>query len=104
VESELNAIKENFHAVRQALNQDIDALKEREDSLKKTNALLEKGLEEQKRANLDTYGKAQQQPNQQLEKNLIMEERVAKAESEVEKLRAESINAIEMLKKEKALL
>jgi hypothetical protein len=35
------------------LTDEIDALKERERSLKSTNLLLQKGLEEQKRANLD---------------------------------------------------
>jgi len=68
--------------------------------LKQTNDLLEKGLEEQKKANLDNYGQANEQGR--LEANLVLEERVAKAEGEVEKLRAENINSIEMLKKEKS--
>jgi hypothetical protein len=36
------------------LSEEIDSLKEDKQKLKKTNELLEKGLEEQKRANLDT--------------------------------------------------
>ena len=47
-------IKENFVQKEKALNDEIQSLKEREDQLKKTNSLLEKKLEEQKRANLDT--------------------------------------------------
>jgi hypothetical protein len=36
------------------LSEEIDSLKEDKHKLKKTNELLEKGLEEQRRANLDT--------------------------------------------------
>lgn len=95
----------------QALNQEIDTLREREESLKKTNELLEQGLEEHKRANLDSYGQGSQpgswsveNQNTNMERNLVLEERVAKAESEAEKLRAERLNAIEELKKTKTIL
>lgn len=51
---EIKNLKDNAIMVQRALNEEIDSLKERENQLKKTNALLEKGLEEQKHANLDT--------------------------------------------------
>jgi len=102
---ELKTSQENIHSIKQALNQEIDALKERESALRKTNELLEQGLEEQKRANLDSYGQgnkqASQEANSSIERNLILEERVAKAEAESEQLRAQRLNAIEELKAQK---
>ena len=100
---ELTSLQQNFHAVKQALNSEIETLKERETSLKKTNELLEKGFEEQKRANLDQHGSSEALKSN-IERNLILEERVAKAEADSERVRAERLLAIEELKKTRGSL
>lgn len=107
LQQELVTKQENYHKVLQSLNSEIDALKQREESLKKTNQLLETGLQEHKQANLDSYGQQKQGkdgPGANIEATLILEERVAKAEAESEKLRAERLNALEELKKAKSSL
>ena len=96
--------KENLLKVQKALNDEIDALKERENQLKVTNALLEKGLEDQRRANLDTVAASSRADDGGQEKYLILEERAAKSEAETEKMRAERLLAIEELNKEKQKL
>ena len=64
---------------------------------------MEKGLEEQRRANLDSGSASFEEGNRSsLERNLIQEERVAKAEAEAEKVRAERLIAIEEMSKVKA--
>lgn len=108
LQQELVTKQESYHKVLQTLNEEIDVLKEREESLKKTNQLLETGLQEYKQANLDSYGQhksqAKEGPGANIEANLILEERVTKAEAESEKLRAERLNALEELKKAKTNL
>ena len=103
LQRELKSLEENFHSVKQALNSEIETLKEREISLKKTNELLEKGFEEQKRANLDQHGSSEAVKSN-IERNLILEERVAKAEADSEKVRAERLLAIDELKKTRGML
>jgi len=97
LKSELESLQENFHNVKQALNKEIETIREREAALKKTNDLLEKGLEEQKRANLDSGRATFEEGSSSLERNLILEERVAKAEADAEKVRAERLIAIESM-------
>ena len=101
LQQELLNFQESAHAKEKALNDELESLKEREKSLKTTNDLLEKGLEEQKRANLDTSGK---NADRTQERNLILEERALKAEAEVEKIRADRILALEELKTIKTAL
>lgn len=102
---EIKNVKENALMVQRALNEEIDSLKERENQLKKTNSLLEKGLEEQKHANLDTVaGSGNRADDGSQERNLILEERVKKAETETEKMRAQRLVALEELKEKKQKL
>lgn len=97
VQQELENSKQNFHEFKKALTDEIDALKERERSLKSTNLLLQKGLEEQKRANLDN---ASAQKNQSVqEQEAILQERIQKADAELERMRGERLVALEENKK-----
>lgn len=101
VQQELENSKQNFHEFKKALTDEIDALKERERSLKSTNLLLQKGLEEQKRANLDN---ASAQKNQSIqEQEAILQERIQKADAELERMRGERLVALEENKKLKQL-
>lgn len=102
VQQELENSKQNFHEFKKALTDEIDALKERERSLKSTNLLLQKGLEEQKRANLDN---ASAQKNQSIqEQEAILQERIQKADAELERMRGERLIALEENKKLKQLV
>lgn len=97
VQQELENSKQNFHEIKKALTDEIDSLKERERSLKSTNLLLQKGLEEQKRANLDN---ASAQKNQSVqEQEAILQERIQKADAELERMRGERLIALEENKK-----
>lgn len=99
---EVKNVKDNAVMVQRALNEEIESLKERENQLRKTNTLLEKGLEEQKRANLDTVaGSGNRQDDGSEEKQLILEERVKKAEAETEKMRAQRLITLQELKEKK---
>ena len=64
--------------------------------LKKTNDQLEQGLERQKQANLDgsMHRKADDGANK-IENTLILEERVARAEQQMEKAQAERLLSIQ---------
>ena len=80
-----------------SLQDEIEKILEREAALKATYTLLEEGLAEQKGANLDGANK-EGQKNLQIERNLILEERVSKAEADAEKMRGERLIAVEELK------
>lgn len=93
-DEKLNSAKILYNT-RKDLQDEIESLKEREISLKATNDLLQKGLDDQKRANLDG---ANEGKNLSIERNLILEERVSKAEADSEKMRGERLLAVDELK------
>ena len=96
LEKEIEELKEQMHAVQKANSEEIESLKERETMLKKTNDQLEQGLERQRQANLDgsVHRKAEDGANN-MENTLILEERVARAEQQMEKAQAERLLSIQ---------
>ena len=96
LEKEIEELKEQMHAVQKANSEEIESLKERETMLKKTNDQLEQGQERQRQANLDgsVHRKAEDGANN-MENTLILEERVARAEQQMEKAQAERLLSIQ---------
>ena len=78
------------------LNQEIETLKEQQAAASKTNQELERGLEQQRRANLDTVNERNVEVDRD-ESTLILQERAEKAEQEIERMRSEKLQASESL-------
>lgn len=73
------------------LSKEIDSLKEQLIASKKTNDELDKAIEAQKRANLDTVSLHSRQEVDQNEARLASEERYERAERDLEQMRSEKL-------------
>ena len=95
--------EKDFYDSKKAFQDEIERLKEREQKLEDSKRQLEKGLEEQRRANLDQSNRSDQKdkstPDQSAEKELVLLSRAQKAEKQVEEMRSEKIVAIDETKK-----
>lgn len=86
-----------FQGQRIVLSQEIDSLKQQLADAKKTNQELDKAIEAQKRANLDTVSLHSRQEVDSNEARLQAEERFERAERELEQMRSEKLQVSERL-------
>jgi hypothetical protein len=90
----------DFYDKKKAFQDEIERLKQQVASLEESRKLLEEGLEEQRRANLDSARKNPQAASDRAtEKELILLDRAQKAEKQEEEMRNERLIAIDQQKK-----
>lgn len=85
--------QKDFYDKKKAFQDEIERLKQQVASLEESRKLLEDGLEDQKRANLDSARKNPQASS--TEKELILLDRAQKAEKQEEEMRNERLVAID---------
>ena len=91
--------QKDFYDKKKAFQDEIERLKQQVASLEESRKLLEEGLEEQKRANLDAARKnPQANSDRATEKELILLDRAQKAEKQEEEMRNERLVAIDKQK------